>query len=379
MNWKPLALLALAFSLVLGGCGQQCDNETTKTAGAAAPAPEQKTIHWTLVTTWPKNFPGLGMAPENLAKRVVAMSNGRLEIKVYGANELVPAMGVFDAVAGGAAEMGHGASYYWKGKIPASPFFTTIPFGMNAQEMNGWLHYGGGLQLWQKLYGKYNLVPMAGGSTGVQMAGWFKKEINSVDDLKGLKMRIPGLAGEVFQRVGGVPVTLPGGEIFTAMQTGAIDAAEWVGPYNDLTFGFYKVAPYYYYPGWHEPGAMLEFIINKDAWNTLPPDLQAIVTNAARAVNQDMLDEFTARSNTALKELVEDHGVKLRRLPDDVIAALAKATDQVLQETIANDADAKEIYASYKAFQKNVEPYTRISEEAYLQIREASEGHSEAK
>jgi TRAP-type mannitol/chloroaromatic compound transport system substrate-binding protein len=367
MKRNPLALLlALVAGLLLSGCGKEC--ETGPTAATAA-APQQ-TYHWKLVTTWPKNFPGLGAAPENFAKAVNEMSNGRLQIKVYGANELVPAMGVFDAVAGGAAEMGHGAAYYWKGKIPAAQFMTAVPFGMNAQEMNGWLHYGGGLDLWRKLYAKYDLVPFAGGSTGVQMAGWFKQEITSVADLQGLKMRIPGLAGEVFQRIGGVPVTLPGGDIFTAMQTGSIDATEWVGPYNDLTFGLHKVAKFYYYPGWQEPGAMLEFITNAAAWNSLPPDLQAIVTAAARAVNQDMLDEYTARNNTALKELVEKHGVQLKRLPDDVLAALRTASDQVIQEVIAADADAREIYESFSAFQRDVESYTRISEEAFLQTRQ---------
>lgn len=368
MKRNPLALLlALVAGLLLSGCGKECE---TGPAATAAAAPQQ-TYHWKLVTTWPKNFPGLGAAPENFAKAVNEMSNGRLQIKVYGANELVPAMGVFDAVAGGAAEMGHGAAYYWKGKIPAAQFLTAVPFGMNAQEMNGWLHYGGGLDLWRKLYAKYNLVPFAGGSTGVQMAGWFRDEITSVADLQGLKMRIPGLAGEVFQRIGGVPVTLAGGDIFTALQTGSIDATEWVGPYNDLTFGLHKVAKYYYYPGWHEPGAMLEFIANQDAWNSLPPDLQAIVTTAARAMNQDMLDEYTARNNAALKELVEKHGVQLKRLPDDVLAALRTASGQVIQEVIAADADAREIYESFSAFQRDVEPYTRISEEAFLQTRQS--------
>lgn len=357
-----LALLALFLSA--------CNPESPARGAAPADAAPQKTYHWKLVTTWPKNFPGLGVGPENFAKAVDAMSNGRLQIKVYGANELVPAMGVFDAVAGGAAEMGHGAAYYWKGKVPASQFMTVVPFGMNAQEMNGWLHYGGGLELWRKLYAKYNLVPFAGGSTGVQMAGWFKEEINNLEDLQGLKMRIPGLAGEVFQRIGGVSVNLPGGDIFTALQTGSIDATEWVGPYNDLTFGLYKAAKYYYYPGWHEPGAMLEFIINKDQWESLPPDLQAIVTHAARAINQDVLDEFTARNHAALKELVEHHGVQLRHLPEDVLAALRTASAQVIAEIVASDADAREIHESFEAFRQGVEPYTRISEEAFLQTRQ---------
>jgi TRAP-type mannitol/chloroaromatic compound transport system substrate-binding protein len=221
------------------------------------------------------------------------MSNGRLSIRVYGAGEVVPPFEVFDAVSQGVAEMGHGASYYWKGKIPSSVFYTAVPFGMTAQEMNGWLHYGGGLELWRELYAPFGVRPFAGGSTGVQMAGWFNRELKSANDLKGLKMRIPGLAGEVFTASGGTSVRLAGGEIYTSMQTGVIDAVEWVGPYNDRTLGLMEVAEYYYYPGWHEPGAMLEFTVNQDAFDRLSPDLQAIVEGAARATNQDMLDEFT--------------------------------------------------------------------------------------
>ncbi len=359
-------LTALLLMVAITSCSKDCDNP----AGAdSATAPEQ-TFEWKLVTTWPKHFPGLGTAPENFAKAVNEMSNGRLKVKVFGAKELVPAMEVFDSVSRGAAEMGHGAAYYWKGKTPAAQFFTAVPFGLTAQEMNGWLHYGGGLELWRDLYDQFNLVPFAGGSTGVQMAGWFNKEINSVDDLKGLKMRIPGLAGEVLQRLGGIPVTLPGGELFTSLQTGSIDATEWVGPYNDLTFGLHKAAKYYYYPGWHEPGAMLEFIINKDEWNKLPDDLKAIVTYAARAVNQDMLDEYTARNNAALKELKEKHGTEVRRLPDEVLAALKQASQEVIAETIANDDNAKRVYESFKAFSEDVIPYTKISEEAYIQTRD---------
>lgn len=369
--WMPTAIVVLLALVVLLSALLVLKTANTAKGGESfSDSPEQKIYHWKMVTTWPKNFPGLGLAPENFSRWVDEMSNGRLKIQVHGANEIVPALGVFDAVSSGSVQMGHGAAYYWKGKIPASQFMTAVPFGLNAQEMNGWLHYGGGLELWQKLYAKYNLVPFAGGSTGVQMAGWFKNEITSVADLQGLKMRIPGLAGEVFQRIGGVPVTLPGGDIFTAMQTGSIDATEWVGPYNDLTFGLHKVAKYYYYPGWHEPGAMLEFIMNKSAWDSLPADLQAIVTYAARAVNQDMLDEYTARNNAALKELENKHGVQLRRLPDDVLNALRTASDQVIREVIAADADAKEIYESFDAFRGDVVPYTRISEGAFLQTRQ---------
>ena len=327
-------------------------------------------VQWKMVTTWPKNFPGLGSAAETFARLVAEMSNGRMKVHVYGAGELVPAFEVFDAVSQGVADAGHGAAYYWKGKIPASVFFTAVPFGMTAQEMNGWFHYGGGLELWRELYAPFNLVPFSGGSTGVQMAGWFNKEVNTVDDLKGLKMRIPGLAGEVFTRAGGSSVRISGGELYTSLETGVIDAAEWVGPFNDLTLGLHQVAKYYYYPGWHEPGAMLELIVNADALAALPDDLQAIVSAAARAANQDMLDEFTARNNAALQELVEVHGVELRRLPDEVLLALAKASEEVLAELVAQDSMAAKINQSYTSFYKNVRAYHQISERAYINARE---------
>lgn len=356
--------VVLFIGLMLGGCGGET---TTATDKASQP---DKVYHWKLVTTWPKNLPALGTAPERLAREVEQMSNGRLKIKVYGAGELVPAMEVFDAVSQGNAEMGHGAAYYWRGKLASAEFFATVPFGMNAQEMNGWLHYGGGLELWQEAYAPFNLIPLAAGNSGVQMAGWFNKEINSLDDLKGLKMRIPGLGGEVLKRAGGEPVTLPGGEIFTALQTGVIDATEWVGPYNDLALGLHTVAKYYYYPGWHEPGPTLEAIVNKSAWESLPPDLQAMVKAAARTVNDDMLAEFTARNASALKTLVEEHGVQVRRLPDDVIAKLRDVSAEVLAETGKADPLTARVYESYMNFAKAAREYHAISEQAYLEIRD---------
>ena len=297
------------------------------------------------------------------------MSGGRLTVKVFGAGQLVPAFEVFDAVSQGTAQMGHGASYYWTGKTKAAAFFTSVPFGLNAQEMNGWLHYGGGLELWRELYEPFNLIPFAAGSTGVQMAGWFNREINSMDDIKGLKMRIPGLGGDVITRAGGVSVTMPGGELYTSMQTGVIDATEWVGPYNDLAFGFHQVAKYYYYPGWHEPGPILELIVNKGAYASLPKDLQAIVEGAARAVNQDMLDEYTARNNSALVELVETHGVDVRKLPDDVVAELRRLSAEVVEELAEDTEISRRIAESVKAFQKQAMTYHEISEEAYYRAR----------
>ena len=333
-------------------------------------AGSETSIEWKLVTTWPKGLPGLGSAPENFARRVGEMSNGRLTVRVYGAGEVVPPFEVFDAVSQGIAEMGHGASYYWKGKIPSSVFYTAVPFGMTAQEMNGWLHYGGGLELWRELYAPFGVRPFAGGSTGVQMAGWFNRELKSASDLDGLKMRIPGLAGEVFAASGGTAVRLAGGKIYTSMQTGVIDAVEWVGPYNDRTLGLMEVAEYYYYPGWHEPGAMLEFTVNQAAFDRLPADLQAIVEGAARATNQDMLDEFTARNNESLTTLLEEHSTKLRPLPDDVMDVLHSNAEIALEQLKKDDPMAQKISASYEAFLDGVRTYHEISERAYLNARD---------
>lgn len=369
-RFLPVVVILLAGLLVAVVGLWATERAGYRTSGASVGSDgTSKTFQWKLVTTWPKNLPGLGSAPENFADYVNAMSNGRLQIKVYGAGEIVPAFEVFDAVSRGVAQAGHGASYYWKGKMPAAVFFTAVPFGMTAQEMNGWLHYGGGLELWRELYAPAGVVPFAGGSTGVQMAGWFNRELNSASDLDGLKMRIPGLAGEVFDAAGGTAVRISGGEIYTSMQTGVIDAVEWVGPYNDRTLGLHQVAEFYYYPGWHEPGAMLEFIVNDDALAELPEDLQAIVRYAARAANQDMLDEFTARNNESLRSLINDRGTKLRRLPDDVLALLYEKSEEALAGLVASDPMAAKIEASYTGFFRDVRAYHEISERAYLNAR----------
>ncbi|KMT63704.1 TRAP transporter substrate-binding protein [Catenovulum maritimum] len=360
--YKFISIISLSF--VLASCG---GDKAEQGNGLA----EFKPIKWKMVTTWPKNFPGLGSIPESFAKNVEEMSAGRLQIKVYGAGEMVPAMQTFDTVKSGAAQMGHGAAYYWKGKIPAAQFFTTIPFGMNAQETNGWFYNGGGIELWQELYEPFGLVPMPGGNTGVQMAGWFQKEINSLDDLKGLKMRIPGLAGEVVSELGAVPVTLPGGELFTALQSGTIDATEWVGPYNDLAFGFYKIAQYYYVTGWQEPGAALEFIFNKEALASLPEDLQKIVEVAATAANADMLNLYTAKNNQALQVLVSEHNVKVKKFPEDVIQGLKAASEKVVNELVENDPAAKKIFESYQSFLSQSSDYHGISEFDYYRNRDS--------
>ncbi len=355
----------------LAGCGQN-ESENKPAAGgdnAPAKAADNEVREWKLVTAWPKNYPGLGTGANRFAERVTAMSGGRLTIKVHGAGELVPAMGVFDAVRDGSAEMGHSASYYWKGKHPATPFFTAVPFGLTAQELNSWVNFGGGQELWDELYGEFGIKPLPCGNSGTQMAGWFRKEINSLEDIKGLKIRAPGLAGEVMQRIGATPVQMPGGEVFTSMQTGALDAADWVGPYNDLTFGLHKVAKYYYYPGWQEPGAMLEMMINKEKWDALPEDLQAIVKSAAEAENQHIYDEFTARNAEALKQLVNEHGVELRRLPDEVLEALEKTSQEAVEDLVAGNDQARRIYESYRDFRDSVMPYIAVAEQSALNVR----------
>lgn len=349
--------------MLLTACGDKKDEAVVQSPSKA------QTYQWKLVTSWPKNFPGLGIGPETFAQYVNEMSNGRLTVHVYGAGELVPGLEVFDAVSQGTVEMGHSGAYYWKGKMPASVIFGAIPFGMTATEYSGWLHHGGGLALWRELYKPFGVVPMAGGSSGAQFAGWFKKEINTVDDLKGLKMRIPGLGGEVLKRAGGIPVTMAGGEIFSSLQSGAIDASEWVGPYNDLAFGFYQAAEFYYSSVWHETGTALEFLVNEKALNSLPKDLQKIVEVAARAVNQDMLDEYNARNHNALQTLLTKHNVKLRQLPDDVMIALKQYSKEVIDEQVAADANFAKVWQSYNEFLQSIRQYNDLTLKEYYKNR----------
>ena len=354
----------LAAAASVAACSQDsgdCENRSVESA---------KAFQWSCVTSWPPKYPGLGMAVENLADRIEAASNGRLKIKVYGGGELVPAFEAFDAVSRGTVEMGHDASYYHKGKIAAAQFFTAIPFGLNAAELAGWFHYGGGLQLWRELYEPFNIVPFPCGNTGVQMGGWFNREINSVDDLKGLKMRIPGLGGEVIKRAGGTPITIPGSEIFTSLQTGAIDATEWVGAYNDIAFGLHKAAKYYYYPGWQEPGAGLECMINAGAWASLPVDLQSIVEVTCQATTTDMLAEYTHGNAVALQQLIDDPSVDVRPFPDDVLRLLKSITRDIVEEMSAIDPAWEKIAKSYYEFMEKSTKNQFVTEMANLKTRD---------
>ncbi len=342
-------------------------------AGAALAVPSlgraNRPLRWKMVTAWPRNFPGLGTGANRLAQMITAMSGGRIRVKVYGAGELVPAFEVFDAVSRGTAQMGHAGAYYWKGKGEAFQFFSAVPFGLTAQEVNAWLYYGGGMELWRELYARFDLIPAAAGNTGTQMAGWFRKEINSMEDLKGLKMRIPGLGGEILKRAGGTPVNIPGGELFTALQSGTIDATEWVGPYIDLAFGLHKAASYYYYPGWQEPGSVIECFVNKQAFEALPEDLQHIVLTACRAANLDMLAELTARNQQALETLVNEHKVALKALPDEVLKKLKALAQEAIAEIAASDPLARRVYDSFSRFRSQVSAWSAIADQAFMRAR----------
>ncbi|MEM6639033.1 MAG: TRAP transporter substrate-binding protein [Pseudomonadota bacterium] len=343
----------------LTACG-----DSTAQAPAATERPV-RTREWKMVTTWPNNFPGLGTGATFLAETITRMTGGRIKVTLYGAGELVPAFEVFDAVANGTAEIGHAGAYYWKGKAQAAQLFGAVPFGMNATEITGWLYYGGGMELWQKVYNRCGLVPALAGHTGVQMGGWFNRQINTIDDLKGLKMRIPGLGGEVFRRAGGVPVNRPGGELFNALQTGDIDATEWVGPSNDLAWGLHKAAKYYYYPGWHEPNAALEAMFNKAAFEELPDDLQACVMTACAAAASHMHAQYTAANPDALNTLINEHGVDVRPFPDEVMSRLRALTTSVLDDIAAKDEEFATVLTSYRAFLGKTRAWHDISERAY--------------
>lgn len=335
----------------------------------AKPAIAQDVREWRMVTTWPKNFPGLGTGGNLLSEYVEKASNGRLKISVFGAGEIVPAFEAIDAVGNGTVEMGHGAPYYWKGKVDATQYIAAMPFGLNAQEQNAWFQWGGGQELADKVYAELNCKFFPSGNTGTQMGGWFNKEMNTLDDYKGLKMRIPGLGGEVVKAAGGNVVNLPGGEIPPALQSGAIDATEWVGPYNDLAFGLYKSAKYYYYPGWHEPATVLDNFINLDAWNDLPDDLKAIIEQANRAVNQMVLSEFTARNNQALDTLRNKHNVDVRPFSNDILTGLGKLSGEVLRDLVASNPLSQEVFESLIKFRSQSIAWSKFSESSFAQAR----------
>lgn len=356
---KKAAIAAAGGASILSACGKENKNSSPNIN-------MNKSFEWKMVTTWTPHFPILGEGADHLAAGVEKMSGGRLKIQVYGAGELVPAMETFDAVSQGMAEMGHSASYYWAGKHPASQFFTSLPFGMNTQQTYAWLFFGGGMELWEELYAKFNLIPMPAGNTGGQMGGWFNKEINSVDDLQGLKMRIPGIGGKIISKAGGSAILSPGGEIYTNLERGVIDATDWVGPYHDWLMGFHKIARYYYYPTFAEPTGVMEMMVNKSAFEELPEDLQEIVRFAARAGNINMLSEFEIKNAEYLEKLKNESSVQVKKFPDDVINAFKGYAREAIDEITENDEFSRKVYASYTAFRNQIEGWGDITEKMFV-------------
>ena len=329
----------------------------------------QAPTRWRMVTSWPKNLPGPGMTAERLAARIRSLSGGRLDVTVYASGELVGALEVFDAVSGGAAEMGHTASFYWQGKIPAAVFFTTVPFGLTPLEHMAWIEHGGGQGLWDELYRPAGLKPFMAGNSGMQMGGWFVKPIRSLDDVKGLKLRMPGLGGEVFRHLGATPVSTAPSEILPALTAGTVDGAEFLGPWSDAALGLYRVAPYYYWPGFNKPNGTGEAIVSLKAWEALPADLKAIVRDACAVEHSLSLAEAEWNDGRALAQLVERHRVQLTRFPDDLLAAAKTAAEQVLDALAAKDASAARILASYRQARAGLGRWSAISVQPFLAVR----------
>ncbi|GLK52145.1 MULTISPECIES: TRAP transporter substrate-binding protein [Maricaulis] len=358
---------AVAAATVATACGETGQENA---AGPAAPAVNRGVKRLRMVTTWPANFPGLGTAANNVAAYINRMSGGSLDVRVYAAGEIVSAFEAFDAVSEGTADMYHGAEYYWQGKSPAFNFFTAVPMGMTAYEIMGWVEYGGGQALWDELAGQFNIKPFQAGNSGHQMGGWFKREINTLDDFRGLRMRIPGLGGNVLRELGGAAVTLSGGEIYPALQNGTIDATEWVGPWNDLAFGFYREAPYYYGPGFHEPGSCLGVGMNRTVWDELADDHKAIIQSACLTANNLSLAEFQHQNGIALDVLVNEHGVELRRFSDEIWTRIGEISEQVVADTGNADAMTRRVYESYLDARNKMRQWGRVSEMPYMVQRE---------
>ncbi len=322
-----------------------------------------------MVLAWPKDFPIFGPSAARIAARIGALSDGKLQVKVFGAGELVPALEVFDAVAGGAADLYQSAAYYFEARSRALNFFTTVPFGLTAPEMSAWLHYGGGQELWDEVCKDFNLKPFAAGNTGAQMAGWFVREVGSIEDFKGLKMRIAGLGADVLRRIGATAVSLPSAEILDAFRARTIDAAEWIGPAGDLALGLHTVAKNYYYPGFHEPSGAVNLTINLGVWNSLAKDQQEMIRTVAQAENDIVLAECTARNAEALETLVTKHEVKLQRFPDPVLTALGQRAGETLAALAATDPLIRKVSESFLAFRKSALRWSRLGELAALQAR----------
>jgi TRAP-type mannitol/chloroaromatic compound transport system substrate-binding protein len=322
-----------------------------------------------MVSTWPRDFPGLGTGAQRFAERLEAMSDGRIQMQYFASGERVGAFDSFDEVASGNAQGYHAADYYWKGKHPGWAYFTAVPFGLTYTEMNAWIRFGGGQELWDELGAEFDLKGLMCGNTGVQMGGWFNKEINTADDLKGLKMRIPGLGGDVMAKLGASPVSLPGSQIYENLVSGAIDATEWVGPWNDQVMKFYEAAKFYYYPGMHEPGSMLALGLNASFWGKLSKSDQTMIEAAAAMENDVMMSEYNAKNGAALAQLINNNGVELRQFSDEIYDSFGNAADEVFSEVVAHSDLASRIHKSFLKAREEVGGWTNISDQAYVAQR----------
>jgi TRAP-type mannitol/chloroaromatic compound transport system substrate-binding protein len=339
---------------------------------AAPQIARAQTLKWRMVTSWPKRLPGPGMSAERVASRIAKLSGGRIDITVYAAGEVVPAFEVLGAVGNGVADIGHTAAFYWQGKMPAAAFFTTVPFGLTPGEHVAWIEAGGGQALWDELYAPFGVKPFMAGNTGVCMGGWFRHELKSVADLRGLKLRSLGLGGEVYRRLGATPQTTPPAEILTSLQSGVLDGAEFVGPGTDIALGLYRVALFYYYPGFNKPNGTGECIVALKAWNALSDELKAIVAHACAAEANYALAEMERLNAQALEALIKEHNVKLAAFPDDVVAAARKEAHDVMGEMFAAHSDMRgKISGSYDNFRARTAPWSRVSIEAVLRARGA--------
>ena len=338
-------------------------------ATLSSPAIAQGMREMTMVTSWPKGLPGLQSSAERIAQGITTVTDKRLQVKVFAAGEMVKPFEVFDAVSSAVADMYHSAEYYWEKQSPAFSFYAAVPFGFTADEMAAWVHFGGGQALWDELSANFNIKPLLSTNTGAQMGGWFTKEVKSPESYAGLKYRMPGLGGEVLRRLGATVVSLPGGEIVPALKSGAIDASEWVGPWNDMALGLHKASKYYYYPGFHEPGTVLSTGINKQAWDKLSAEDRNLISTVAMAEYTNSLAEFNANNAESLQQLMQDKNIEIRKFDDAVIRALGKASDDVMAETANKDALTRKIYESYSSFRKRQISWTNLADRGYLNAR----------
>lgn len=335
----------------------------------AAPAIAQARKEMVIVSTWPRDFPGLGISAQRLAARITELTEGRIVTTYYAAGEKVGAFDAFDEVASGNSQAYNAADYYWKGKHPGWAYFTSVPFGLTYTEIDAWIKFAGGQQLWDEIGDQFGLKCLNCGNTGVQMGGWFNKEIETADDLKGLKMRIPGLGGDVLSKLGASTVTLPGGQIYENLVSHAIDATEWVGPYNDYFMKFYEAAKYYYYPGMHEPGSMISFGMNKSWWSSLSKLDQAIIEAACNEENSRQMAETNAENGKYLTKLIKEHGVQLRRFSDEIYDSFGEAAQAVFDEVRQHSPLAAKIHDSFAAVRDDVGRWTGLSDAAYVNQR----------